>query len=52
MRPGCVRGVVVARGVRNGPSPVELVGLPRHAEAEAQGRLGVGRIAEEPCIAA
>lgn len=50
--PGYVRGVVIAHGVENGPSPSELVGLLREAEAGLRARLTPERLAEEPRIAA
>ncbi|NCA83813.1 MAG: hypothetical protein EOM72_13935, partial [Opitutae bacterium] len=49
--PDYVRGVVVARGVKNGPSPAELVALLREAEEQLRGKLGSGNIAEHPRIA-
>lgn len=50
--PGYVRGVVIADGVRNGPSPAELIESLRQAEASLRDRLSLDRIAEEPRIAA
>jgi DNA/RNA-binding domain of Phe-tRNA-synthetase-like protein len=52
MYPSYVRGVVVAHGVRNGPSPDELVALLRQAEESVRARLTIEKIAEEPRIAA
>ena len=52
MYPGYVRGVVIAHGVRNGPSPDELVGMLRQAEESVRGRLTLEKVAEEPRIAA
>ena len=52
MYPGYVRGVVVAHGVRNGPSPADLVALLRQAEESVRARLTIEKIAEEPRIAA
>ena len=52
MYPGYVRGVVVAHGVRNGPSPADLVALLREAEASVRARLTIEKVAEEPRIAA
>jgi len=50
--PGYVRGVVVAQGVANGPSPPELVPLLRQAEESVRNRTALDRIAEEPRIKA
>jgi len=52
MYPGYVRGVVVAHGVHNGPSPADLVALLRQAEESVRARLTIEKIAEEPRIAA
>ncbi|MEW6092601.1 MAG: phenylalanine--tRNA ligase beta subunit-related protein [Chloroflexota bacterium] len=52
MYPGYVRGVVIAHGVRNGPSPDELVGMLRQAEESVRSRLAIEKITEEPRIAA
>ncbi|HPF86019.1 MAG TPA: phenylalanine--tRNA ligase beta subunit-related protein [Aminivibrio sp.] len=49
--PDYVRGVVVARDVRNGPSPGELTALLREAEAALRETLGTGNPAEHPRIA-
>ena len=49
--PDYVRGVVVARDVRNGPSPDELVSLLREAEASLRENLGTCNPAEHPRIA-
>ena len=48
--PGYVRGVVVARGVRNHPSPEALVQLLREAEASVRGQLKIEQVAETPRI--
>ncbi len=45
------RGVVVARGVRNGDSPPELVGLLRGEEARARQRLNMDTLTAEPRLA-
>jgi DNA/RNA-binding domain of Phe-tRNA-synthetase-like protein len=45
------RGVVVARGVRNGESPPELVGLLREEESRARERLNVDTLTGEPRLA-
>ena len=50
--PGYVRGVVIAHGVRNGPSPEELVQMLRQAEESVRARLTIEKVAEEPRIAA
>ncbi len=50
--PGYVRGVVIASGVRNGPSPADLIEALRQAEAALRDRLTIEQIAEEPRIAA
>lgn len=50
--PGYVRGVVVAHGVWNGPSPAELVGLLREAEESVRARVNPDQVAEEPSIKA
>lgn len=50
--PGYVRGVVIAHGVHNGPSPDELVGMLRQAEESVRERLTIETVAEEPRIAA
>lgn len=55
--PGYVRGVVLAFGVANGPSPAELVALLRAAEAEVRRTVdataaGAAGIAEHPRIRA
>jgi DNA/RNA-binding domain of Phe-tRNA-synthetase-like protein len=50
--PGYVRGIVLAHGVRNGPSPAPLLALLRGAEEAARARLTVEKLAEEPRIAA
>ena len=50
--PGYVRGVVIAHGVANPPSPPELVQLLRDAEASVRERLTAEGIAEAPRIKA
>ncbi len=50
--PGYVRGVVIAHGLANPPSPPELVQLLRDAEASVRDRLTVEGIAEAPRIRA
>jgi len=50
--PGYVRGVVVAHGVTNGPSPPELVQLLREAEISVRERLTAEGIADAPRIRA
>lgn len=52
MYPGYVRGVVIAWGVRNGPSPADLVALLRQAEESVRARLTIETLAGEPRIAA
>ncbi|HNX50459.1 MAG TPA: phenylalanine--tRNA ligase beta subunit-related protein [Thermoanaerobaculaceae bacterium] len=49
--PGYVRGVVVATGVTNGPSPTALVGLLREAEASVRQRVTLDTVAAHPRIA-
>ncbi len=49
--PEYARGVLVARGLRNGPSPDELTALLREAEASLRAVLGDGNPAEHPRIA-
>jgi DNA/RNA-binding domain of Phe-tRNA-synthetase-like protein len=49
--PGYLRGVVVAHGVRNGPSSPELAGLLREAEASVRARIRPEEIAAHPRIA-
>jgi len=49
--PDYLRGVLVAHGVRNGPSPPELIDLLRAAEASVRERLGAGEITAHPRIA-
>lgn len=46
--PGYMRGVVIAHGVKNGPSPEELIGLLRAAEEEARSKLDSETIIEHP----
>ena len=48
---GYQRGVVLAFGVANGPSPDELADLLRRAEDEARGALDLERLAEHPKMA-
>lgn len=50
--PDYVRGVVIARGVTNGESPVELVELLRGAEESVRECIGQGDITSHPRIAA
>lgn len=50
--PDYVRGVVIARGVTNGASPLELIELLRGAEASLRERIGQGDITAHPRIAA
>jgi len=50
--PGYVRGVVIAHGVSNGPSPPELGAMLREAEASVRARVKSEAIAEEPRIKA
>jgi DNA/RNA-binding domain of Phe-tRNA-synthetase-like protein len=49
--PGYLRGIVVAHGVRNGPSPAPLVALLRDAEASVRDRLTLETIAVHPRLA-
>jgi DNA/RNA-binding domain of Phe-tRNA-synthetase-like protein len=49
--PDYLRGVVVAHGVRNGPSAPELVALLREAEASVRDRLRAEEITAHPRIA-
>ena len=51
MFPGYIRGVVVAHGVKNGPSPPDLVALLRAAETEARSKLDLEKIIEHPLMA-
>lgn len=48
--PGYVRGVVVADGVVNCPSPDELTTLLREAEASVRTRMNLENVAEHPRI--
>ncbi|MBN1632441.1 MAG: hypothetical protein JW990_22005 [Thermoleophilia bacterium] len=48
--PGYVRGVVIAHGVTNGPSPAELVQMMREAEESVRARVDAEKVAEEPRI--
>ncbi len=50
--PGYMRGVVLGFDVTNGPSPDELVGLQRDAEASLRTRLSADAVAEHPHIKA
>ncbi len=50
--PGYVRGVVIAHGVKNGPSPTELIQMMREAEESVRGRVKPDQVAEEPRIKA
>ncbi len=50
--PGYVRGVVLAFGVQNRPSPPELVSMLREAEMQVRRQLDPDKIAEHPRIAA
>lgn len=45
------RGLVIAHGVRNGPSSPELVGQLREAEASVRARLGDGDVTAHPLVA-
>ncbi|MEJ5202437.1 MAG: phenylalanine--tRNA ligase beta subunit-related protein, partial [Anaerolineales bacterium] len=49
--PGYVRGVVLAFGVQNRPSPPELVSMLREAEMQVRKQLDPDKIAEHPRIA-
>ena len=49
MFPGYVRGVVIARGVQNGPSPEELIALLRQAEEEARSKLDLESLIDKYC---
>lgn len=49
--PGYVRGVVLAYGVKNGPSPAELGVMLRQAEASVRERLNLDTLIEDPQIA-
>ncbi len=48
--PGYVRGVVIAHGLANGPSPQALLDLLREAEASVRARIRADAVAEEPRI--
>lgn len=50
--PGYVRGVVIAHGVKNGPSPRELVDLLREAEQSVRDRLTAEHLTDDPRIGA
>ncbi|MEW6533292.1 MAG: phenylalanine--tRNA ligase beta subunit-related protein [Thermodesulfobacteriota bacterium] len=49
--PGYVRGLVIAHGVKNGPSPEGLTSLLRAAEDEVRGKLNLEKLAEHPKMA-
>lgn len=49
--PGYVRGVVIATGVKNSPSPPELVELLRDAEESVRSSVNADKIAEHPRMA-
>lgn len=49
--PDYVRGVVVLKDVRNGPSPAELVALLREAEERVRSEVDPDRVSEHPRIA-
>ena len=51
MFPGYIRGVVIAQGVENGPSPEELIALLRAAEEEVRSKLDLEKIIEHPNMA-
>lgn len=46
--PGYMRGVVVAHGVRNGPSPLALIEALRAAEVTLRGKLNIDELSEQP----
>lgn len=48
--PDYIRGVVVLKDVRNGPSPAELVALLRQAEERVRSEVDPDRVAEHPRI--
>ena len=48
--PGYVRGVVVAREVRNHPSPETLIQMLREVEESTRGNLKIEQVAETPRI--
>ncbi len=50
--PGYVRGVVVAQGVRNHPSPEALVQMLREVEESTRNNLKIEQVAETPRIKA
>ena len=50
--PDYVRGVVIAHGVTNGESPVQLIEMLRLSEATVRERIGQGDITAHPRIAA
>ncbi len=48
--PGYARGVVLAFGVHNGPSPTKLIQLLRDGEASVRAQVNIEAIAEHPRI--
>ena len=46
--PGYARGVVLAFGVHNGPSPAKLLEMVRQAEASVRAQASIDTIAEHP----
>lgn len=48
--PGYVRGVVIAHGVTNGPSPAALVQMLREVEESVRSRVDPDKVAEQPRI--
>ena len=48
--PGYARGVVVAHGVQNGPSPAGLIQILRDAEESVRSRMNIEQIANYPRI--
>ncbi len=46
--PGYMRGVVVAHGVHNGPSPLALIEALRAAEGSLRGKLSIDELSEQP----
>ncbi len=50
--PGYLRGVVVAHGVRNAPSPEGLITSLREAEASVRERLSIETLTDEPRLKA
>ena len=51
MFPGYIRGVVIAHGVKNSPSPEDLISLLRAAEEDARSKLDLEKIIEHPYMA-